>query len=789
MALTANDIVILLSVGLISAAVLFWRVFYVSRSPKTEPALTDGAVLMLEGSTVVQASPIAIAMFGDCIRAEIRDVLEGFVVELDEACEMIDTLEVTGVQFDLMVTTPRKMDFHLLGEPAGALIRLTLREATYLAKRLAEAEERVRSIEERAFDLNEERETLSTLIQSAPLITWSRNPDGEVIWCGGMIQTRSGAVTAQQAVDLISARAALQQRQPVLVGHPQRSRVEVMLPEGIETVSLHVTEITGPSGTRVGFATDASMAASAERTLTRFVQTMTETFAHLTVGLAIFDRNQTLALFNPALVQLWQVEPSWLAGRPSLRVIIDELRATRRLPDMQDFHKWRSKLLGLFENTEAAAYEELWHLSDGSNIRVLARPHPHGSLAFIFDDVTERMRLEQRYRHSIDLRRATLDRLTDGIAVFGANGILQFVNQAFHDIWDTDSESVYPAMHARQLVGLCEDLTVETEVWRRLHSFITGDERRRAWTARLTMGSGRKLAARIAPLPDGSTMTVFADITDAERNAIALHERNQALEAAEAMRAEVLDQLSYKLRTPLNSIMGFGQLIADDRFQTEQEVQKEYASNIVTAAIELQETIQTVTELASLELDQIEYEDSELNIVNTLHDIRDLLEKRAVETGVALTVCREGCPGAVTCNAVRLRQIIFNLAADAVQRCRTGGRVELGGAWREDQGLSIYTLERSSENSGQAFSHVNSLTLDLIRRLVHRERGRLEITDGVAPGEIKVSCHFEYRAPSTALGELHDALPAPGDREEDADPAEDERLPSNVHKISSPQNG
>ena len=41
--------------------------------------------------------------------------------------------------------------------------------------------------------------------------------------------------------------------------------------------------------------------------------TMTETFAHLTVGLAIFDRNQTLALFNPALVQMWQVEPAWLA--------------------------------------------------------------------------------------------------------------------------------------------------------------------------------------------------------------------------------------------------------------------------------------------------------------------------------------------------------------------------------------------------------------------------------------------------------------------------------------------
>ncbi len=102
---------------------------------------------------------------------------------------------------------------------------------------------------------------------------------------------------------------------------------------------------------------------------------------------------------------------------------------------MPDFHEWRRRLTDLFENTETADYEELWHLSDGSDIRVLARPHPHGSLAFVFDDVTERLHLEQQYRHSIDLRRATLDRLDEGLAVFGPDGLLQLVNTAFHEIW------------------------------------------------------------------------------------------------------------------------------------------------------------------------------------------------------------------------------------------------------------------------------------------------------------------------------------------------------------------
>ena len=417
--------------------------------------------------------------------------------DIAAAREAVNRLEMTGEPIDMLVRSSSGRPYELVGAPAGAMIRIVFREAKLLEQTILDAADKTEAADRALQDQDWARSTMEALIGSAPIIVWCRSENGIVEWSGGEIRTRGGAVSADQAVDLIVARTRLN-RQPMVAGRPQKSRIEIVVNDGSETVSLHVIEIVRQDGVRIGLATDAGTAASAERTLTRFVQTMTETFAHLTVGLAIFDRNQTLALFNPALVQMWQVEPAWLARRPSLRDIIDELRATRRLPELQDFHKWRSRLINLFDNTEAADYEELWHLADGSNIRVLARPHPHGSLAFIFDDVTERMRLEQRYRHSIDLRRATLDGLNEGIAVFGANGLLQFVNQAFHEIWSTDSESIYAAMHARQLINFCEDLTVESEVWHRLHSFITGEDNRRAWTARLTLQSGRVLTARFA---------------------------------------------------------------------------------------------------------------------------------------------------------------------------------------------------------------------------------------------------------------------------------------------------
>jgi hypothetical protein len=93
--------------------------------------------------------------------------------------------------------------------------------------------------------------------------------------------------------------------------------------------------------------------------------------------------------------------------------------------------------------------------------------------------------------------------------VFGPDGLLQLVNAAFHEIWSTDAEMVWPSMHASELLPLVRGLTVETEVWQQLMAYITGADSRQSWTARLTLGTGRILRARFASLPDGSTMAVF----------------------------------------------------------------------------------------------------------------------------------------------------------------------------------------------------------------------------------------------------------------------------------------
>ena len=693
---------------------------------------------------------MAVEVLGSCVNQPIVRVLDGFLgPEAAAARDAVNRLEMTGEPVDMLVYATDGTPYELIGQPAGALIRLVLRDAHLLDDKLRDAEARVVAADTALNQHEWAQKTLIGLIDEAPIIAWNRTAAGEINWSAGEIRGRSGAVSADQAVDLIVARTKLN-RQPVLAGQPQKSRIEIVVNDGAETVSLHVIEIVRQDSSRIGFATDAGTAASAERTLTRFVQTMTETFAHLTVGLAIFDRNQTLALFNPALVQMWQVEPAWLARRPSLRDIIDELRATRRLPELQDFHKWRTRLIELFENTEAADYEELWHLADGSNIRVLARPHPHGSLAFIFDDVTERMRLEQRYRHSIDLlRRATLDRLTEGIAVFGANGLLQFVNQAFHEIWGTDSETVYAAMHARQLVTLCEEMTMEPEVWHRLHGYITGEENRRAWTARLTMGSHRVLTARFAPLPDGSTMAVFADITDSERIAIALNERTEALEMADAMRSAVLEQLSGKLQAPLTAALS-----KVHKLEEMEGLSEEAKSSVAQIALEAQNVMNVmtdVTDMAAHPIGPSDGEDTNATLSEILTVTQHVLMQRAVAARIDLQLEADLDEiSEIRCDNTRLRLIAFSLAAESIQNAADGGTVSLGGQV-DGERFRLHTVTDLAERSLGDHEKLRFPT-PLIYRLVGSIGGAVSI-EMQPDDKVRIVCEFGPRLLIDDLGD------------------------------------
>ncbi|PRX37208.1 PAS domain-containing protein [Meinhardsimonia xiamenensis] len=254
-------------------------------------------------------------------------------------------------------------------------------------------------------------------------------------------------------------------------------------------------------------------AVAAERSLSKFVQTMSNTFAALTVGLAIFDGRRVLSLFNPALAELTGLPVEFLAGRPTLHAFLDRLRDHRMTPEPRDYRSWRRNIAELEAAARDGAYSEIWPLVDGRTFRVDGRPHHDGAIALVFEDISSEVSLTRRFRAEIETGQAVIDSLDEAIAVFSAAGIMTLANRAYARLWGSDP-----------LATLKGDITlldatrtwnmacVPTPVWGDVRDFAAGLGERSAWSAEVRLRDGRRLQCRFEPIQGGAMLAGFREL-------------------------------------------------------------------------------------------------------------------------------------------------------------------------------------------------------------------------------------------------------------------------------------
>jgi PAS domain-containing protein len=401
--------------------------------------------------------------------------------------------------------------YEVAGRPKGGAAILSIRPASAEARALDEAERALaRAREEAAF----QREALDR----APILVWTLGPDSQVGWANAAYRERfdlleaahPGEIPGQRHADVF---AHVLEEVPLTARASGESRRRVRIPSAHESDPhwFEVSQIPLPSGTTLSYAIEVDELVAAEASLRRFVETLTETFAHLPIGLAVFDKNRRLGLFNPALSDLVKIDAVWLAGRPSLRDFLERLRETRQMPEQKDFAAFRRMLTQLEEGARQGTYEENWQLPSGKIFRVTGRPHPQGALAFLFEDISPAIQLERRYRAELELSQATLDRMSEAVAVFDTSGMLVFVNSAFERLWQLDPMAHLEGPGVAELSAIWEKRCAPAPLWADLRAFATGADARTSWTGSAATLDGRSLTVLVAPLPNGSTLVTFRD--------------------------------------------------------------------------------------------------------------------------------------------------------------------------------------------------------------------------------------------------------------------------------------
>lgn len=262
-------------------------------------------------------------------------------------------------------------------------------------------------------------------------------------------------------------------------------------------------------GHKAVFATPADFEIAAEDSRRDFVMTLTKTFAQLSTGLAIFDKNRHLVLFNPALLNLTNTSFKELSKRPSLSAFLDLLRRGGVVPEPKNYSHWRNKLANLEIDAQGEAYSECWSLSSGETYKITGRPHPDGSIAILFEDVSKEVKTARNYNRQVLKYRDIGKHSSLPFVVFSADFTVSFANDAYSKFWGQSFESTFASVSIQDCVKVWKKKTHTAEAWAKIEDFIRDGSQSQSFETDLSMSNGENMKVKIRRLPYRRTQVEF----------------------------------------------------------------------------------------------------------------------------------------------------------------------------------------------------------------------------------------------------------------------------------------
>ena len=456
---------------------------------------------------------------------------------------------------------------------------------------------------------------------------------------------------------------------------------------------------------------------------------------------AIFDSKMRLKFFNQAFIKLWDLEEKWLVSNPTYGEILEKLREKRQLPEQIDFQKFKIEHMNLFTDL-TSTHNDFFYLPDGRYLRVIVIPHALGGLLFSYEDITDKLTLEREYKTLSAVQKETIDHLNEGITVFSENGKLQISNERFAQIWGLDKTYLKSKPHIMDIIKKIQTNLSEGSNAQIDNIFLNNINSRKTKNLRLQTSSHSTIDLLFVPLPDGATLISYHNITDSILVEKTLIEKNNALEAADRLKTEFLANVSYELRSPLTSIIGFSQALDKQYFGKLNELQSEYISGINDSSQYLLTLINDILDLASIDAGQMHLYLKKFDIYDNIISLVDLIRERVKEKKLKFTFLCSDDIGYMIGDSKRIKQVLFKLISNAIGNSNPGQEIKLsiqkGSADTvefkvEDNSTTISTEEQKyifdifhKVNSNKIKSKSAALGLVLVKSFVELHGGTIK---------------------------------------------------------------
>ena len=667
--------------------------------------------------------------------------------------ECLDDLRHDGTPFNIAVKTLADELLEADGRTAGG-------SATLRFRPLAGERRNIAALAHEAHKLGRQAERLGAVLDAAPLPAWLRGSDGKLVWVNRAYAAAVDAPDAETVVSLgteIAGHASLD-RSGASSATGCAGRVRAVI--GGSMRALDIFEVPVADGT-AGYAVDMTALDHAEKELDRHIKAHTSTLNKLDTAIAIFGPDQRLRFHNAAYAALWPLDSDWLDTHPTDGEILDRLRSQRCIPEQANYREWRTKQLSAYTTIETR--ENWWYLPDGRSLHVVCEQHPFGGVTYLYENVTKELLLESRYNELIGVQRETLDNLEEGIALLGSDGRLKLFNPAFAQFWKLEQEFLETEPHIEALAAHGRELVPEPGSWDEVRYSVTRlDSERKPITGKIN-AADRVLQFTAVPLPDGNTLLTFGDISDSARMERALRDRADALEAADRLKNMFLSNVSYEIRTPLTSILGFAEGLQLGLAGPLTPKQHDYVRDIRKSSADLKTIIDAIIDLTAIDAGAMELKLEQVDITSLLEAVAEKLAPMIDARDLTLNIEVGADVASFVADPKRVEQVLTNLLSNAIGFSEPGATIRMGAKknrntlqlWVSDQGRGI-----EPEFQKQAFDRFQSrpvpgghrgpgLGLAIVKSFVELHEGQVSLLSKINQGTT-VLCTFPLDGPGTA---------------------------------------
>lgn len=595
----------------------------------------------------------------------------------------VQNLRKNAESFDLTITTQKGSVIEALGRTTG--IYAYVRFIPLAGERAALA-----NLEAEYTNLLQTFDTVQSLFEAIKMPVWLRDRHGKLIWANGAYAV---AVDAKNGVDVVEKNIHLldqSERDAVALAHKKDEVFSARIPAVVtgDRRMLDVVDVSLRNGS-AGIATDMNEIEHAQSRLRKTIESHARTLDQLATAVAIFDSSRHLQFYNAAFQTLWDIDPAFLDAQPDHSAVLINLRTARKLPEQQDWQKWKNELFGVYQSQDPC--EHWWYLPDGRTIRVLGNPHAHDGVTWIFENVTEELELKSRYNALIQVQGETLDHLSEAVAVFAPDGTLRLSNPTFLTMWELSSSDLEKNAHISSITLLCSQRIEVPQSWDNLQITITGlADERGSINGRMKLLNGRSVDYALMPLPNGQSMLTFVDVSASVEVENVLVNRNTALEQADHLKNAFIEHVSYELRSPLTNIIGFSELLGSPEFGKLNTKQSEYLDHINSSSSSLLSIVNNILDLATVDAGIMELDLTEIKISSIVEAASDGIKDRMQERGIELDLQILTESDIFIGDENRIRQILLNLLSNAVTHSSDGSSVSL--TCNDDQDNVVFTI-------------------------------------------------------------------------------------------------